>query len=84
MLQSHCYKLYVYLRNFFILLLLKCLPSIATKKLLVKIVEHKLEEATSDGIRDFQLGRFLLLKVPISQQVPKLTSLYLFNFPYDR
>ena len=35
-----------------ILLLLKCLPSNATKKSLVKSVEHKLEEAYSEGIRD--------------------------------
>ena len=42
-----------------ILLLLKCLPSNATKKTLVKIVEHNLEEAFSDSIRDFQLGRFI-------------------------
>ena len=42
------------------LLLLKCLPSKGTKKLLVKIVEHK-------------LGRFILLSVPISQQLLRLT-----------
>ena len=54
-----------------ILLLLKCLPSNATKKALVKILEHKLEKAFSDSIRDVQLGRFILLSVPISQQLPK-------------
>ena len=63
-----------------ILLLLKCLPSNATKKSLVKIVEHKLEEAFSDGIRDFQLGRFILLSVPTSQQLPTLTSIPFFSF----
>ena len=51
----------------FMLLLLKCLPSNGTKKLLVKIVEHK-------------LGRFILLSVPIFQQLPRLTSLYFFSF----
>ena len=56
-----------------ILLLLKCLPSNATKKPLVKIVEHKLEEAFYDSIRDVQLGRFILLSGPISQQLPRLT-----------
>ena len=56
-----------------ILLLLKCLPSNATKKSLGKIVEHKLEEAFSDSIRDVQLGRFISLSVPISQQLPRLT-----------
>ena len=63
-----------------ILLLLKCLPSNATKKSLVKIVEHKLEEAFSDGIRNVQLGRFILLSVPISQQLLRLTSLSFFSF----
>ena len=58
-----------------ILLLLKCLPPNATEKLLVKIVEQKLEETFSDGIRDVQLGRFILLSVPISQQIPRNTSL---------
>ena len=55
------------------LLLLKCRPSNATKGSLVKIVEHKLEEAFSDSIRDVQLGRFILLSVPISQQLPRFT-----------
>ena len=59
--------------TFLILLLLKCLPSNATKKSLVKIVEHKLEETFSDSIRDVQLGRFILLSLPISQQLPRLT-----------
>ena len=56
-----------------ILVLLKRLPSNATDKSLVKIVEHKLEEAFSDSIRDVQLRRFILLSVPISQQLPRLT-----------
>ena len=62
-----------------ILLLLECLPSNATKKSLVKIVEHKLEEAFSDGVH-FQLGRFILLSFPISQQLPTLTSISFFSF----
>ena len=41
------------------LLLLKCVPSKATKKSLVKNVEHKLEEAFSDSIRDNQLGHVI-------------------------
>ena len=64
-----------------ILLLLKCLPSKRNeKKSLVKIVENKLKEAFSDGIQDVQLGRFILLSVPISQQLPRLTSLSFFSF----
>ena len=62
------------------LLILKCLPSNATKKSLVKNVEQKLEKAFSDGIRDVQLGRFILLSVPISQQLARLTSLSFFSF----
>ena len=64
----------------FIQLLLKCFLSNATKRSLVKIVEHKLEKAFSDSIRDVQLGRFILLSVPISQQLPRLTSLPFFSF----
>ena len=63
-----------------ILLSLKRLQPNATEKTVVKNVEHKIEEAFSDGIRDVQLGRFILLSVPISQQLPKLTSLYFFSF----
>ena len=63
-----------------ILLWLKCLPTNATKKSLAKIVEHKSKKAISDGIRNVQLGRFILLIVPISQQFPRLTSLYFFSF----
>ena len=63
-----------------ILLLLKGFPSNTTKKSLVRIVENKLGEAFSDGIGDVQLGRFILLSVPICQQLPKLTSLSFFNF----
>ena len=63
-----------------ILILLNCLPSNATKNSLVKFREHKLEESFSDGIRDVQLGRFILLSVPISQQLPRLTSLSFFSF----
>ena len=64
-----------------ILQIFKCLPSNAAKKLLVKIVEHKLVEAFSDSIRwHVQLGRFILLTVPFSQQLPRLTSIYFFIF----
>ena len=63
-----------------ILILLKHIPSNATKKSLVKIVEHNLEEAFSASTRDVQLGRFILLSVPISQQLPRRTSLYFFVF----
>ena len=56
-----------------ILLLLKCLPSNAMKNSLVKNVEHKVEEAFSESKRDVQLGRFILLRVPIPQQLPRLT-----------
>ena len=63
-----------------ILLLLKCLPSNATKTRFVKIVEHKAGGAFPDGIQDVQLGRFILLSVPISQQLPRLTSLSFFTF----
>ena len=63
-----------------ILLLLKCLLSNAMKKSLAKIEERKLEEAFCDGIRDVQLGRFILLSVPISQQLPRLTSLSFLSF----
>ena len=58
-----------------ILLLLKFLPSDAEKKLLVKNMEHKLIEAFSDSLRDVQLGRFILLSVSISQQLPGLALL---------
>ena len=66
--------------TYVILLLLKCLPSNATKKSLVKIVEHKLEETFSDVIWDVHLGRFILFSVPISQQLPRLASLYFLSF----
>ena len=63
-----------------ILLLLKCLPSYATKNSLMKVLEYKLEEAFSDDIRDVQLGCFILLSVPVSQQLPRLTSPSFFGF----
>ena len=66
--------------TYVILLILKRFPSNATKKSLVKIVEHKLEEAVSDVVWDVTLGRFILLSVPVSQQLPRLTLLYSFNF----
>ena len=43
-------------------------------------MEHKLENAFSYGIRDVQLGRFILFSVPISQQLARLTSLSFFSF----
>ena len=58
---------------YLILLLLKCLPSNSTKQSLVKIVEHELEEAFFDCIRDVQLRGFILLRVPISRHLPTLT-----------
>ena len=69
--------------TYVILLLLKCLPSNATKISLVIIVEHKLEEKFSDVILDVHLGRFFLLSDPISQQLPRLTSPY-FSLYVDR
>ena len=67
--------------TYVILLLFKFLPSNAAKKILVKNVEHKVEEAFFDSTRgDIQLGRFILLSVPTSQQLPRLTSLYFFTF----
>ena len=60
---------------------LKHLPSDAEKNLLVKNVERKLVEAFSDSLRgDVQLERFILLLVPISQQLPRLASFYFFSF----
>ena len=55
-------------------------PVKRNKKSFVKTVEHKLDEAFSDGKRDVQLGRFILLSVPISQQLPILTSLSFLSF----
>ena len=64
-----------------LLLLLTFLPSDAEKNLLVKNVEHKLVEAFSNSLRgDVQLGRFILLSVPSSQQLPRLASLYFLSF----
>ena len=52
------------------------------EKITRKIVEHKLEEAFSDSIRgDVQRRCFILLNFPISQQVPRPTSVYFFSFP---
>ena len=66
--------------NSYILLLLKRLQPNETEKTVVKNVEHKIEEAFSDSIRNVQLGGFILVSVPISQQLPRLTSLYFFSF----
>ena len=65
--------------TYVLLLLVKCLPSNTTKRSLVKIVEHKLKEAFSDAIWDVHLGRFLLLSVPISHQLPRHTFFF-FSF----
>ena len=55
-----------------------------TKKLLVKIVGDKLQEEFYDGIgKGAQLELFILLSVPVSQQIARLTSLYFFNFSND-
>ena len=44
-------------------------------KIFMKIVEYKPEGEIFDGIRsDAQLRHFLLFTVPISQQLPRLTS----------
>ena len=61
-----------------VLLVLKCLPSDATKKSLVKTVEHKVEEAFSNSVRGHvQLGHFILFRCPnfstISQTYLSLT-----------
>ena len=64
-----------------ILLLLKILPATASRKSLVKNVEHKLEGAFFDCIRgNVQLKQFSLISFPISQQLPRLTSIYFFGF----
>ena len=62
-----------------ILLLPISFPLSTRKILLLKIMEHKLQEAILEGIRrDVQLGNFILLSLPIFQQLPRLTSLYFF------
>ena len=66
-------------------LLLKTLPLNATEKLIVKFVKHKPYEAFFNRIwREIQLGRFFSLTIPFSQQLPRLTSLYPFEFLRDR
>ena len=60
---------------------LKCLHSKATTKLLVKNAELKLEVFFDNVRRDVQLGHFILLSVPTSQQLSRLTPLY---FSCDR
>ena len=62
------------------MILLKILPVDAEKSLLVNNVELKLAESFSDSLRDVQLGRFILVSVPISQQLPRLACLYFFSF----
>ena len=61
-------------------LLIKFLPSDAEKNSPVKNLERKPKQSFSDSLpEDVQLGRFILLSVPISQQLPKLASLYFFS-----
>ena len=67
-----------------ILLSLKCLPSNTTKKSLMKTVKHRIEGPVCDGKRDVQLGRFILLNVPFSQQLPRPTSLFSLVLSVDR
>ena len=62
-----------------ILLFVEFISSNATKKSLVKTGEHELEEAFSDVKRNVQLGSFILLSVPISQQLASLTLPYFFS-----
>ena len=60
---------------------MKCLSSIAMKKVLVRIVEHQPEGAFLDGRqRDVQLGHFFTFSHQNSQQPQRLNSLYFFNF----
>ena len=64
-----------------ILLLIEHLPSNLTEKILGKIVEDELEEAFSDGIRKYvQWEHFILLSVPLSQQLPRIRSLLILVF----
>ena len=64
--------------NYVTLLLLKFFPSNAAKVVLMRNVEHKLEQAFFDGIRGHvQLRHFILLSVPISQQLHRHLSLLL-------
>ena len=52
------------------------------KQITSEIVEHKPEGAFSDSIPgDVQRWRFNLLNFLISQQLPRLSSLYFFSFP---
>ena len=51
------------------------------EEIIVKFMDHKLEEALFDGIRkDIQRGHFVLLNVFFSQLLPRLTSVYFFIF----
>ena len=60
---------------------LKRLLSNPRRKLLVEIVEHKIGEAFLDDMReDEQRGHLILFSVPISQQLPRFTSLYFHSF----
>ena len=56
------------------------LPLVSTRKLLMKLLEHKLEEASLDGTRgDVYMGHFIIISVPVSQQIPRLPPFYLFS-----
>ena len=50
LLQSNCYKLYLFFRNFCTTTSTQRFHSKATTKLLVKLVEHQLEEEFFDGV----------------------------------
>ena len=78
---SEVVKTFTLISETSVILLRKLLPSDAEKNYLVKNEEHNLLEAFSDLLRrDVQLGRFILLSDPISQQLPRLASLYFLSF----
>ena len=70
--------------NSLILLLLNCLRSNATKKSHVKIVEYKLEEAFSDGIRDVQLDASFYSVSQFLNNFPDLPRFPSLVFSIDR
>ena len=81
MLESSFDKRYVYFRIFCYTTVVQKSSLRRKEKILVQIMEHKLEEVYFDGIRtDVQLGYFILLSIPISQQLPRLNTVYLFSF----
>ena len=81
LLQTSCYKLYVYFRNFSS----TTITQMSSLKLKDKTICEKsgtqMEEAFFDGIRgDVQLKHFIILSVPVSQKLHRLTTLYFFSF----